>query len=377
MTIGFYVHYHGLGHKHRTEAILQRLRSDAAVVTSRIGSLPWNGPTLKDVVEIACDIDDVSVAAMTHATDVPSLHYAPLWTDTITSRVAQYTGWLDRTKPDLMVIDVSAEISMLTRLASIPQVVVRQHGKRDDDAHLNTYAAAHSLLAPFPASMEDHITPDWVRSKTVYLDGFCRDGGSPPNSPAVQFERPTIVVMFGRGGQGDVLEHLTSAAKSVPAYDWVVVGKEVPRDFATPSNLRFLGWIADPTCYLKAAKLVVSAAGHNSVMEIGSLGRPFIAIAEPRPFEEQIRKVQILDREGLAVGVQDWPASGEWSDLIRRTLLLDTTRWKQIFRQDGAEQAARHLEDVARWSRQCRLSGADHATSVPGHQSPSKLFIAT
>ncbi|QDV68576.1 MurG-like transferase [Rosistilla carotiformis] len=359
-TIGFYVHYHGLGHKHRTEAILQHLQIPATVVTSRIDTLDWNGPTLQQVVGIACDIDDVSPRGIPYARDVQSLHYAPLWCETITRRVAQYTAWLDAACPDVMVVDVSAEISMLTRLASIPQVVMRQHGDRNDPAHQDAYRAAHSMLAPFPKSMEDDQTPDWVRTKTIYLDGFCRQQSAPKDDretvagdgPAV----PTIVVMFGRGGNADVHVRLAAAARRVPEYRWQVIGIAAPESTAPPDNLQYVGWVDDPMPYVTGAEIVVTAAGHNSVMELGHARQRLIAIAQQRPFDEQICKAAILDREGLAIGLSQWPDTDQWPDLLQRAERLAPRRWDAIFAGDGAAQAAAHLHRVATWSRRQRES---------------------
>lgn len=358
LHIGFYVHYHGLGHKHRTEAILQHLTVPASVVTSRIANLAWQGPTLDNVVEIACDIDEVSQAGLKYAGDVPAMHYAPLWTNTITKRVSQYTEWLQQYVPDVMVVDVSAEISLLTRLASIPQVVMRQHGDRSDPAHLGAYAAAHSLLAPFPESLEDDVTPDWVRRKTTYLDGFCRNtsGFSQP----VTYDRPTIVVIFGRGGNQDRHAALAEAASTVKEYDWIVVGKSAPDCVRLPENLSYAGWCESPHRYVTNSAVVVTAAGHNSIMELGSLKARMIAIAEKRPFDEQVRKAIVLNREGLAVGVDRWPDKSEWPTLIEQALLLDVSRWNKVFASDGAETAANHITKVARWSRRERES---HGTS--------------
>ncbi|MCM2373667.1 glycosyltransferase [Aporhodopirellula aestuarii] len=357
---GFYVHYHGMGHKHRTEAILKHLSIPATVVTSRMDSLNWNGPTLSNVVGIECDNEELNQEGLKRAADVPCLHFAPLWSDNISNRVAKYTAWLADAKPDVMVVDVSAEISQLTRLSSIPQIVMRQHGDRSDPGHLHTYAAAHSLLAPFPQSMEDEITPDWVREKTVYLHGFCRSksGHSEIPSPSLTGQ-PTIVFMFGRGGTGEVHERLRATAESLPAYRILVIGKE--RDEShhrDPANLHYLGWVNNAPDYTASADVVVTAAGHNSVMELGYARAKFIAIAQPRPFNEQIRKVNVLHREQLAIGLEQWPDDANWPELIHRARRLDPSKWDDVFKEDGAKQAADHIHRVALWSSEKRQRSA-------------------
>lgn len=357
--VGFYVHYHGRGHKHRTEAILKHLTIPSSVIASRIHTLPWSGPTLSEVIGIECDNEDLNEEGLDYVADVPSLHFAPLWSENVTKRVAAYTHWMATAKPDLMVVDVSAEISMLTRLASVPQIVMRQHGDRSDPAHINAYAAAHSLLAPFPEMMEDSITPAWVKQKTVYLDGFCRDANATSADTTVKplstnrEASNTIVFLFGRGGGNDVHTRLRDAALALPTHQILVVGKEADES-NHPTNLQYLGWVNNVSDYCLSADVVVAAAGHNSVMELGHSRCRFIAIAEPRPFAEQIRKVQILQREDLAIGLEQWPTSHTWPSLVQNALGLNTSKWDNVFRNDGAKQAADHIEEVAHWSHRKR-----------------------
>ncbi len=89
--VGFYVHYHGIGHKQRTAVIIEYLHSKVSVVASRMEEMKWNGSASTDFLKLACD----------------NVHFAPLWSDNISDRVARYTDWLNRTKPDVMVVDVS------------------------------------------------------------------------------------------------------------------------------------------------------------------------------------------------------------------------------------------------------------------------------
>lgn len=354
-TVGFYVHYHGRGHKHRTEAILQRLRLPATIITSRLERENWTAPTLRGVIGIDCDNDAVASEGLKHSTDVPALHYAPLWTPTVTRRVAAYTHWLATEIPDVVVVDVSVEISMLTRLASIPQIVMRQHGRRDDPAHLSAYAAAHSLLAPFPQFMEDDITPAWVQEKTVYLDGFARETPQATTERRHSSNRTKIAVMFGRGGNESRGDQLVEAAAAMDDCQWTVVGKDAPTHSQISDNMHFAGWVECPQALLNEADIVVTAAGHNSVMEVGQLGKPMVVIAEERPFEEQVRKVAVLNRERLAVGLEQWPAPTDWPAIVQQALELDTGLWNRVFLSDGAEQAATHIASVAQWSRDSRM----------------------
>jgi len=297
--------------------------------------------------------------------------------------VARDTQWLEKVRPSLMVVDVSAEISLLTRLASVPQIVMRQHGNRTDAAHVSAYEAAETLLAPFPEIMEDELTPQWVRQKTVYLDGFCRQGEkaateiTPSHARSrlgIERDQQLVVVMIGRGGCDQLDEQLNDAARTAPAYRWMVIGCEQPNEHAGLSNLHYAGWVDQPELYLQAANVVVTAAGHNSVMEIGRLRKPFVAVAQSRPFDEQIRKAHVLQRENLAIGLSHWPAPEDWPAVLENAKALDVRRWDEVFTAKGAVQAARHIEHMAGQSH--AISKIGSSTTATSPTRPAILEVA-
>ena len=355
--VGFYVHYHGQGHRNRTIAIVNQLLAaqpetprPVTILASRMEGLDWPR-NVTHVVELACDVDGVPEAGRRRAEDVPSLHFAPLHTATIRRRVHQMAEWFDRANPAAVVVDVSSEVTQLARLASVPTLVMRQHGDRRDPAHEMAYHAADRLLAPFPASLEDEITPNWVREKTTYAAGFCRytEPALPREQARSQLEwdTPHVVVMSGRGGDGSNLAQIAAAATATPGVTWVVVGMTNRDDASLPSNVRVPGWIDDPLTYLAAADVVVSAGGHNSVMELAHARARAVIIPEPRPFEEQVRKAAVLEREQLALTRDAWPQADAWPALIEEAASLDGSRWERITEGNGAATLAQAIEAVA------------------------------
>ena len=349
--VGFYVHYHGRGHAARVGAILRSLSSRATVFTSRNGHRRWAGPTLQEVIDLPCDIDGVPEAGAARQADLPAAHFTPLWTPTITDRVAILTRWMARVRPAAMVVDVSSEVALLSRLAGIPTVCIRQHGDRRDAGHENAYHAAGLLLAPFPERLEDDMTPGWVRRRTVYSAGFCRyDDAPPPRETARRdlgwTEGRHVLVMTGGGGTGDSVEHLCDAARACPDWQWHAVGR-----FAAggrlPENLHVLGWVDDPRPYVRAADVVVSAAGHNSVMELAHSRARVILIPEERPFQEQARKAAVLQREGLAVVRSRWPDPCDWPATLAEAMAVDPAAWRDVTRGEGAGTLATAIDRFA------------------------------
>ncbi len=342
-----------MGHVHRAASILRHVEAETTVLTSRIADRCREQGAFDHVVDLECDMDDIPPAGVARADDVDCFHYAPMWSGGCRTRIAQFTDWVQTHRPELLVVDVSVEITLLARLAGLPTVVVRQHGDRTDMAHAMAYQSAEALLAPFPELLEDDLTPPWVRAKTIYVPGFCR---FETDQNAVEPVRRRIVAMAGRGGSGVNIAGLVQAAGATPDWDWHVAGPvdETPPD-SLPPNLKLLGWVDDTRSLLASAQIVVSAAGHNSVMEIATTGRPLIAIAEPRPFDEQVRKAAVLADRGLAVGLDRWPDSHRWPELMAAAARIDTDRWQSITRSDGARRAAQAIVDVADRCRAARL----------------------
>ncbi|MBE8147287.1 hypothetical protein IOD13_18960 [Brevibacterium casei] len=105
-----------------------------------------------------------------------------------------------------MVVDVSAEVVLLSRLLGVPVTVIAQAGERTDAAHRQAYALADALLVPCR-----HRRPPMTRS----MPGLCRtrsgmrrrrrsSAGSPhPRPPTTAPKRPAAAPlrpMARRGG---------------------------------------------------------------------------------------------------------------------------------------------------------------------------------
>ena len=377
--VGFYVHYHGRGHRNRTLAILRELAAydrPAAVLTSLMADLDWPA-NVTHTVDLACDDHHVPPDGLRHRDEMPAAHYAPLHAWTIRRRVHQLAEWFDAANPAALVVDVSCEVATLARLASVPTVLMRQHGDRRDVAHENAYRSARRLLAPFPASMEDDLTPDWVREKTTYAAGFCRYDQPPPPRDAARAQlgwtSPHVVVMTGRGGDGTDLSGVADAARATPDWTWVVIGMVADESdpAALPPNVTLPGWIDDPLPILAGADAVVSAAGHNSVMELAHARARTVIIPESRPFAEQVRKAAILDRDGLAIVRDRWPDAADWPGILRDASQLDPHRWDPLFDgAGGAATLAAAIEEVAAESDGID-SAAPPSDPIPATEPPA------
>lgn len=332
--IGYYVHHHGAGHLARAKAIFDAADGRVTLLGTNIGSA---GIDLADDRAASQTFDGVDGTG-----ERPNaLHYAPLDHLGVRSRVATIAQWIDDNSPSLMVIDVSAEVAMLARLASVPVIYVRLNGDRNDTAHLDAFRGASALLAPFHEDLEADATRLWVRQKTRYFPGIT----AAPNG-SFEIAQNTILVVNGRGGKDGDGAAIAAAATQCPGWHWRVIGPcSLPP--SAPPNLTMLGWVDCPEREVSAATLVVGAAGDGLVSHMLATDRPFICLPEDRPFDEQLATARGLSKAGAAVVLSRWPEPAEWSGLIQKALALPGAVRRRLHDPAGATSAAQWLAKMA------------------------------
>ena len=333
--IGWYVHHHGSGHAQRTRQLIDGLDARVHVLTSAPGRFREH-----PAVEQLITLEDDAVPG-DHTPPCDTFHYTPMRNPTVQRRMQTVANWMVETQPDLLVVDLSVEITLLARLFGVPTCVVRLHGHRDDTAHTQCFRSAARILAPFPACMEDQHTPDWLRQKTVYLGGFSRFSERKLSRADAREQigyasaAPLVVIANGSGGGAHPLDYWCCVARAHPDIRWLLIGKSpAALPASIPDNLRPRGYVTDTFPYLRAADYVVGSAGTNTVMEVAAARGRYISLPEKRPFEEQYCKALTLERLGAAVVRASRPAAVEWNNLLQRADRIDLTNWDAV-RQTG------------------------------------------
>jgi predicted glycosyltransferase len=335
--IGYYVHHHGDGHRQRAIAIGHCATTPMTLLgtglLNRNGGLPC--------VDLPDDRIDPALCGYNSGERPASLHYVPVDHEGIRQRVASLTTWIAQARPSLMVIDVSAEVAMLSRLASVPTVYVRLSGNRLDQPHLEAFDSAIAILAPFHETLDDENTPNWLRAKSFYAPNL-----APGGHLEVAVEADVILVVIGRGGGTSDGEKWAAAARATSDFRWRIVGPcTVPQD--PPANLQLCGWVNDAASMIASAGIVVGAAGDGLVSSVIARRRPFICFPEPRPFDEQLSKAKRLASVGGAVVPTAWPSDGDWADLIAQSVALASKWPSELSEPGGGFRVARWLETLA------------------------------
>jgi hypothetical protein len=334
--IGIYVHHHGGGHAARAGAIGRALGGRHAAVTY-LSSLPAERLGPGECIGLPLDTDRGTDAGETPA----ELHFAPLGSSGLASRMAAIAAWIDRTRPDLLLVDVSVEVAMLSRLCGLPFTYLRQSGDRHDPAHRLAYGWATGLLAPYAEWQERTETPDWIRARSGYVGAVTRFDGRSRPLPA---RRPRRALVLGECGA--LTEEIAAAAR-----DWEVLG---PR----PVDLDLLAGCA----------VVVAPGGANSVAEAAFARCGLVCLPRPRPFGEQVARGEDLKRDGAAVVLAEPPEPARWPRLLEEALAR-RGRFERWTDGDGAGRAADYLIALARDSSRSASSSQSTRSSAASSAS--------
>lgn len=341
--IGYYVHHHGHGHWRRAQAIAECLNCPVTLIGSALPALPAPLQRLDLPGDTAPGMQVEAFA---------TLHYAPLAVDGLRERMAVLAQWLHAHWPCVLVVDVSVEIALLARLLGVPTVYIRQHGQRDDPAHLQAYACATALLAPWPALMECLVSDTGgacaaIVQRTRYSGWLSRY----PQGRQAPAEVGRVLIIIGQGGTAVDAQALLDLAQACPDYRFRVAGLPagalVGSSGASAGNLLNLGQLPEPLDELCRAEVVIGSAGDGVVSEAARLGCRYIAIAESRPFDEQLQQARRLQALGLAIGLAGWPPAAQWPLLLEQARALDPQQWQRGGAMaDSAAKAAQIIETV-------------------------------
>jgi hypothetical protein len=338
--IGIYVHHHGGGHAARAGAIGRALGERGAAVTY-LSSLPADVLGPGECVRLPLDTDRGTDPGETPR----ELHFAPLGSPGLASRMAAIAGWIERRRPDLLLVDVSVEVALLARLCGVPFAYLRQSGERDDPPHRLAYGWAAGLLAPYPEWLEPTDTPATIRERSGHVGAVTRfDGSARPTAGG----RPRRALVLGECGP--LTTEIADAARG-----WEVLGpRQVDLDL------------------LARSAVVVAPAGANTVAEAAFARCGLVCMPQPRPFAEQTARGNDLERHGAAVVLNEPPEQHRWPILLdgardRRGAL---ERWAD---GEGADRAADYLIALARASS---LPASSSQSTIPDAASSASQPLA-
>ena len=328
--IGYYIHHQGNGHLHRALAIQHRSELDI----TGLASLPRPSDWIGDWQQLADDA--VPKPSADHTAD-GWLHYVPQAHDGLRRRMGALSAWITRHQPAAMVVDVSVEVALLSRLHGIPVVTLAQPGVRDDRPHTLGYGISDAILGPWPRAADQlwQVSDPSLRSKLIPVGAISRFTPAPSSGPSATQNR-RVVVLNGTGGSS-LGALVRRTAEGQPSWSWT----HLDRASGT--------WTDDPWPVLRSASVVVSHCGQNAIADIAAARRPAILIPQPRQFGEQeamAAQLKQLGRRIPALVLDSWPEPAAWGPLLSRAAQLDPSRWSLWNDGGGAQRAADAIADL-------------------------------
>ncbi|MGB3762224.1 MAG: hypothetical protein WA966_03305 [Ornithinimicrobium sp.] len=322
MVIGYYVHHQGQGHLTRARVISTHLRARGHEVV-----LLGSGLDSGEGVVLPRDNDDTG--AFEDPAVCGALHWAPLRHQGYTGRMQTLAAWVTVHRPEVVVVDVSAEVVALLRLLGVATVLVVQPGERADDGHTLAFRCATAILAPWPQEARPCPAIESFSAKVTYVGGVSGVRLAPS-------ARSVGVVLGGQGGAGDGVV-IDQVRDQVPHLQWVQAG---------PGH-----WVRDVGALLSTAQVVVTHCGQNAIADIAATKVPAVLAPQARPHREQAYLGAELTRLGFGVaaptaratstgGALDWAAAVD-------AAVARPGQWDRWGTESAAERAAALIEDVA------------------------------
>ena len=343
MRIGYYAHHHGSGHCRQADKLATLLPNDArtqlTVFTSLdIDSYRFTTIDEQQIVRLNAEDerpDDILAGRAGEYWQPASLHYSPVGNSDIQKRSHQILDTIFQRKIDLMIIDVSVEVAMLCRAASIPYLYVRLPGIRDDAPHLGAFTGALALLAPYPKALESAQTSEWICDKTLYLDFIYSQKSESytyesfidiltklsvdqensdlksTNLPSIKAQLidkseatiPIITVIKGYGGHKAIDEKLPELRSLLPNALIVSLG---PIDDDKRCYVDISAEVDDVTPFICHSDYLMMACGLNAVAQAYHYDTPLIVVPDDRPHNEQAVMAEALVAQNKALNWQQF-----------------------------------------------------------------------
>ena len=338
MRIGYYAHHHGSGHCRQADKLAAlmpiSLRNTFIVFTSlTIDAYTFTTIKNDQIIRLNAEDereDDILAGRAGKYWQPASLHYSPVGNHDIQTRSLQLLNAIQQHSIDLMIIDVSVEVAMLCRAASVPYLYVRLAGIRDDDPHLNAFAGALGLLAPYPKALETSETDDWLQQKTLYLDFLPEKSAKSISYDAFIVSLADLIEDDNNGSNPATKFNLTDEAEQNPKIITVIKGyggheaidAKLPklREMHPDALIISLGPIADNkrsyvdiaaqvtdvSPFLMHSDLLIMACGLNAIAQAYHHKTPLVVLPDERPHREQEVMAEALIAQGRAMSWQQF-----------------------------------------------------------------------
>lgn len=208
--------------------------------------------------------------------------------------VFEYMDLLKNINPELVVVDVTPEFAVYSKLLGYRTVSIYLTGKKTDLRCKVSYGSSDFIVPPYHKSMVDvSYWPQSVQKKMYFSGGFSRFDKYKKLSKeeakkviGIPEYKKVVVCTFGGSSWGtSIKKKVANIFKKEKLLDVELIILEKERHIEK---------------YLNAADLVISGAGDNTIMENCYFRVPMILIPLDCWYNEQVSKAEKLSEIGAA-----------------------------------------------------------------------------
>ncbi|AMR32561.1 hypothetical protein A0256_14575 [Mucilaginibacter sp. PAMC 26640] len=222
---------------------------------------------------------------------------------TVAQAIARY-------KPKAFYCDGVPELAIMVRGMGVPVVLVHLPGNiMTDPTQVFAHELADHIVAHFPSFLEQGSYK--YTSKTYYsgyMSQYAEKGwGQTRCTP----DRHVTIVLGYDNYEESVLQRITKDQDT----EFTIIGNK--REYDLNKNCKMLGRIKDIREVI-TGKVVISAAGQNTIAELLSLGKSIIMLPEDRPYDEQVVHANVLAERNVALLAHENFSAEQWQQVVQQ-----------------------------------------------------------
>lgn len=212
-------------------------------------------------------------------------------------------------KPVAFYCDGVPELAISARSMGVPVVLVHLHGNIENDpTQVFAHHLADHIVAHFPDFAEQE---DFQFIGKTYYAGYLSKYAETSSEDATDPDE-TITILLGYDNcSPEILQKITADQR----YQFKIIGNKELYDLG-PNCLQ-VGIVQDIKSAI-SGKVVISAAGQNSIAELLSLRKSIILLPEERPYREQTIHAEVLAKNNIVLLANEQFSSEQWSKTISR-----------------------------------------------------------
>lgn len=334
ISVGYYVHHHGTGHMRRALQVIPFIPYPVVLFSS--AEQPAHVPPNCTYVQL----EDDSVPGYVQAPD--SLFMYTPQSPRVRGRFQAISNAIEAHNITSMYVDVSMEVALFCKLLGLRVGHNVMQGIRDDAAHDHLYTMLDYYISD-STTLLDSTSRRHTVVRPHFIGGIARYGKRQPRALGpVQ----SVTITYSPASQQLDVTNIAASAAAFPDIDWhligpVQAGPELP-------NVICHGVVDDPLDIYTQADIVVGAGGHNTIMEMASLGKRFVCIPETRPYDEQVTAAKALAAHNMALHYDAWPTITQWQQVFQTLPSLNIDDFQSIVNDKAAQCAAAIIAEHAR-----------------------------